>query len=282
MGKHLKVIHNKAIASYFEKGCRSADVLLTILEKEDLTSGNSSSIQQSSSIAQYNLAVIYFNEKKYQKAIDILVLLVDNLDNLYESTAGKVGILLLHILLITNQPRKADLFLNVLLKTLNITLELSKEESFELSSVSNTGGFTTNCDVELRSILQLIKIRLMILNQETFPFPEEMPKTQEYDVLRAYNSFLKGDLKSASKFLVNNESSRDSEFYELFLNNNMGVIQFANNKIGIAEHFFQCALKYDKQLYTDMQIKPSHCLGEFLFKEFSSYLKKRCQSILKR
>ncbi|KAL5282593.1 CNOT10 family protein [Megaselia abdita] len=262
VGKHLKVVHNKAIAKFFENGCKNTDTLLTILEQEDLTLAANSSIQQSSSIAKYNLAIIYFNNKKYEKAIETLSPLIDNLENIYESTAGKVGILFLHLLVITNQIRKADFFLDILLKTLNISLEISKDESIEFSSGNNTGILTTNCDVELRKCLQVIKIHLMILNKEPFNFPEEIPKaSQEYEVLKAFNSFLKTDLKSAGQFLINNECGEESELYEISLNNNLGVLQFSNNKIGIAEHFFQCALRYDKELYTNIKSMPSHCLG---------------------
>lgn len=262
VGKNCsKVVHNKAIASFFENGCKDTVALLKVLEQEDLTSLSNSSIQQSSSIALYNLAIIYFNGKKYQKAIETLNILIDNLENIYESTAGKVGVLFLHLLVLTNQPRKADLFLNILLKTINVCLENSKDESFEFSAESK--GITTNCDVELKSMLQTIKVQLMVLNKEPFHLPDEISKdTQEYEHLRAFNLFLKKDWKSASEFLINNESPRESEFYDIFLSNNMGILQFSNNKIGIAENFFQGALRYDKQLYSTINSMPSHCVGE--------------------
>lgn len=261
--KCSKVVHNKAIATFFDDGCKNNEALrlLTVLEQEDVTSSSNSSIQQSS-IAKYNLAIIYFHQKKYQKAIETLKVLIDNLENIYESTAGKVGILFVHLLLTTNQPHKAELFFNVLLKTLNISLEISKDESFEFST-EESKGITSNCDVELRSMLQVIKIHLMILNKEPVNFPDEISKaSQEIEVLRAYHSFLKRDFRFASQFLINNESAGVSEFYDIFLSNDMGVLQFSNKKVGIAENFFQCALRYDKQLYHNINSLPSHCTGE--------------------
>lgn len=262
VGKNCsKIVHNKAVASFYEEGCKNTSALLTVLQQENLTFLSNSCIQQSLSISKYNLAVIYFNEKKYIQSIETLKVLIDNLENIYESTAGKIGVLFLHLLLNTNKPQKADSFLNTLLKTLNI--EVLKDESLEFSAENK--GITTNCDVELRSMLQALKIHLMILNKETFHFPEEIPKSRDLEVLQALHFYLKGELKSASKCLMNNECHGESEFYDIFLNNNMGVLQFSNKKLGIAENFFQNALKYDKQLYTKINSLPTYCIGKILY-----------------
>lgn len=259
VGKNCsKIVHNKAVASFYGDGCKNTTALMTVLQQENLTFLSNSCIQQSLSISKYNLAVIYFNEKKYSKAIETLKVLTDNLENIYESTAGKIGVLYLHILINTNQSQKAESILNALLKKFNI--EILKDETLEFSTESK--GITTNCDVELRTTLQAIKFHLMILNRDPFNFPDEIPKSKDFEILRALNFFLKGDLKSASKCLMSNESSDESEFYEIFLSNNMGVLQFANKKIGIAENFFQNALKFDKQLYTNISSLPSYCIGE--------------------
>ena len=253
VGKHLKIRHNKAIATFYKNGGKNVTALQSVLTGEDFKSD--STHQQTITIAQYNLALIYFHQKTYQKAIAILNNLSDSFEKIYENTSAKIGVLLLHCFFQTNQIKRAELFLNYLISFLNINLDLGKDDDADLSLISTSSNnerlLTTTCDEDIKNELQIFKIHLLILNKSQFIFPEDRDHSkylQENEVLKSYNNFMKNNIKYAEN-LLSKQIPNSDKYYDIINLNNKGILNVSIKNYGIAERLFQSAIMIDKKLH---------------------------------
>ncbi|XP_036324378.1 CCR4-NOT transcription complex subunit 10 [Rhagoletis pomonella] len=247
-GTNNKLTHNRAVAKFYQSGCKDHVTLLKSLsEKADKNNTSASPI------AQYNMAIIYYHRHMYQTAIETLMPLVNKLDDLEELIAGLVSTFMLRLLLVTNQLRKAAAFLEMLQSperksSLNLNREglIGEEAASSELSVANHENF--------QRAYKFLAVQTYVLNRKPIAVAED--GSAEYSALKAHQYYIMKDFQMAAKQLKKvNEIGAISEDNALntCIANNMGVIHLRVRHYAIAAKFFQDAIAFDKHIAANIR-----------------------------
>lgn len=109
---------------------------------------------------RYNKAIVYYHRHMYNAAISSLQPLIEKLDSIEPSLAADVGLLMLHLLLATQQLQKAQSFLEYIKTKLGLGNEV-------LSSDDNTALDVFNRAFKLLSLLT------NVLNKRVVSIPDD-------------------------------------------------------------------------------------------------------------
>lgn len=115
----------------------------------------------------YNMAVIYYHRHMYQTAIDTLKPVVDKIETYDSNIMAMVGVLMLRLLLATNQPRKAYFFLEEVLGhlSINITTMAADEGNIQESAPRLEEKFNKH--------LKLLSLLTHLVNRKIVQVPED-------------------------------------------------------------------------------------------------------------
>lgn len=244
MGSSTKIQHNKAIVEFYKTNCKTYKNLLEfLLPNISQYEQNSIDTQNHSiSTAAYNVAVIYFHLKKPFAALKVLTPIAKTLEDLDESIASKIGLLMISLLLQTNQISKAGAFLKNLESHLRINLDsLSSEENTSIDSLAHVNSF--------KRMFRLMALLTNIVNKFNVIVPDD--SSVEYAVLKAHQYYVGKDFQMAAKQLskkfTSNQFKADiqGEDQDTIIANNMGVIHLRVRHYAIAAKFFQQAITFD-------------------------------------
>lgn len=113
----------------------------------------------------YNKAVIYYHRHMYQTAIDVLTPVVEKVESYDANTVAMIGILMLRLLLATNQPRKAFRFLEMVLRQMSINITTLSTDECNMDSVPRLEE-TSSKHLKLLSLLTQVVNRKIVLVPE--------------------------------------------------------------------------------------------------------------------
>lgn len=103
----------------------------------------------------------------HQTALDTLTSVAEKIESYDESSAALVGVLMLRLLLVTNQPRRAYSFLEMLLQQLGINnVSLAPEEC-------NAQENVPRLDDKLNKNLKLLSLLTNVVNRKIVVVPED-------------------------------------------------------------------------------------------------------------
>ncbi|XP_067616588.1 CCR4-NOT transcription complex subunit 10 isoform X2 [Eurosta solidaginis] len=254
-GINSKLQHNRAVTKFYQSGCKDHGTLLMALSCENADQAglatSSSSVQKLSvsPIARYNIAVIYYHRHMYQTAVDMLIALVNQLDELEQQIAGLVSTFMLRLLLVTNQLRKATAFLEMLQSPehkgkLNLSRDVLATE--ETTSTALSPPYSPNHE-NVQQAYKFLALQTYVLNRKPIVVTED--GSAEYSALKAHQYYIMKDFQMAAKQLkkVNEiESNNHNNMLNTCIANNMGVIHLRVRHYAIAAKFFQDAITFDK------------------------------------
>ncbi|XP_054725986.1 CCR4-NOT transcription complex subunit 10 isoform X1 [Anastrepha obliqua] len=245
-GTNNKLQHNRAVTKFYQCGCKDHVTLLEAL-KENAN-------KAASPIARYNMAVIYYHRHMFQTAIETLMPLVNQLDDLEEQIAGLVSTFTLRLLLVTNQLRKAAAFLEMLQSPeRNSSLNLNRETL--LSEEASSSELAATNHESFQRAYKFLAVQTCVLNRKPIVVAED--GSAEFSALKAHQYYIMKDFQMAAKQLkkVNEIGAMSENSYMLntCIANNMGVIHLRVRHYAIAAKFFQDAIAFDKHIAANMR-----------------------------
>ncbi|XP_058451693.1 CCR4-NOT transcription complex subunit 10 [Malaya genurostris] len=272
-----KVIHNRAVAEFYMSDLRRYDQFRkTMVQITELVGEiQSVNVKHPELAAAYvNQAMILYHFKQPLAALKIILAVMSHFDQLDDYLLRKAGIFTVHLLLDTNQPKKANGLLAMLQARLNIRVQeiLSSDDEDERPVDNESRKDISEIQFEeFRKEFRLILIRSNLLNgKKNFLIPCE--DTSEYSVLKGHQYYLGNDYQMAAKELSKrfvNEPIQvqfHGEDQNTCLANNMGLIHFAVRHYALAARFFQQALLFDesatkKSSTEKVEGSPLYCVG---------------------
>ncbi|KAM7360245.1 CCR4-NOT transcription complex subunit 10 isoform 2-T2 [Cochliomyia hominivorax] len=256
----IKLQHNKAVANFYKDNCQDFMTLLKILKELRLYENNplnenDDSANTSSHFVLYNQAVIYYHRHMYNAAIDLLEPLLSNIDKYDENMIAMIGILELRLLLSSCRPKKAYIFLELLLQKLGINMLNLTTDEFNFQEA------LPRLDGSIIKSLKLMSLLTHVSNKKTISIPED--GSPEFSALKAHQYYLMKDFQMSAKQLMKiNVSGYMNGLFIHDLNtliaNNMGVIHLRVRHYAIAANFFQNAIAFDKRIATNLRNTQLH------------------------
>ncbi|XP_019894548.2 CCR4-NOT transcription complex subunit 10 isoform X2 [Musca domestica] len=260
-GKDCKIHHNQMVAKFYKGKCKDYMDLLKSLKELNSSetckslSSKTPNVAPSSPMPLYNMAVIYYHRHMYQTAIDTLKPVVDKIETYDSNIMAMVGVLMLRLLLATNQPRKAYFFLEEVLGhlSINITTMAADEGNIQESAPRLEEKFNKH--------LKLLSLLTHLVNRKIVQVPED--GSPEFATLKAHQYYIMKDFQMAAKQLKKiNVDSYMGGIYNHELNtliaNNMGVIHLRVRHYAIAANFFQNAINFDKHIASNLRSAELH------------------------
>uniref|UniRef100_A0A1I8NAJ2 CCR4-NOT transcription complex subunit 10 n=1 Tax=Musca domestica TaxID=7370 RepID=A0A1I8NAJ2_MUSDO len=260
-GKDCKIHHNQMVAKFYKGKCKDYMDLLKSLKELNSSetckslSTKTPNVVPSSPMPLYNMAVIYYHRHMYQTAIDTLKPVVDKIETYDSNIMAMVGVLMLRLLLATNQPRKAYFFLEEVLGhlSINITTMAADEGNIQESAPRLEEKFNKH--------LKLLSLLTHLVNRKIVQVPED--GSPEFATLKAHQYYIMKDFQMAAKQLKKiNVDSYMGGIYNHELNtliaNNMGVIHLRVRHYAIAANFFQNAINFDKHIASNLRSAELH------------------------
>lgn len=272
-----KVTHNRAVAEFYISDLRKYDQFRkTMVQITELVGEiQTVEVKHPELVAAYvNQAMILYHFKQPLGALKIMLAVMNNFDQLDDYLLRKAGIFTIHLLLDTNQPKKAHGLLGMLQARLSIRVhEILNPDDEEERVVDNESrkDISEIQFEEFRKEFRLILIRSNLLNgKKNFTIPSE--ETAEYSILKGHQYYLGNDYQMAAKELakkfVNDpiQVHTHGEDQNTCLANNMGLIHFAVKHYALAARFFQQALLFDQAATENTSTEkvegsPLYCVG---------------------
>ncbi|XP_058815809.1 CCR4-NOT transcription complex subunit 10 [Topomyia yanbarensis] len=272
-----KVIHNRAVAEFYISDLRRYDQFRKTMAQITELVGEIQSVDVKHpelAAAYVNQAMVLYHFKQPLAALKIMLAVMNHFDQLDDYLLRKAGIFTVHLLLDTNQPRKANGLLGMLQARLNIRVQeiLNSDDEDERPVDNESRKDISEIQFEeFRKEFRLILIRSNLLNgKKNFLIPGE--DTSEYSVLKGHQYYLGNDYQMAAKELskrfVNDpiQVQVHGEDQNTCLANNMGLIHFAVKHYALAARFFQQALLFDqaatnKSSTEKVEGSPLYCVG---------------------
>ncbi|XP_061390103.1 CCR4-NOT transcription complex subunit 10 [Musca vetustissima] len=262
-GKDLKIQHNQMVAKFYKGKCKGyVDLLKSLKDLSTNEKSRNSSATTSntppSPVPLYNMGVIYYHRHMYQTALYTLKPVVDKIDAYDANTIAMVGVLMLRLLLATNQPQKAYLFLEEISRHLSINIApLAADDG-------NVQESTPRLEEKFNKPLKLLSLLTHVVNRKIVQVPED--GSAEFAALKAHQYYIMKDFQMAAKQLkkINVDSYMDGIYnHELntLIANNMGVIHLRVRHYAIAANFFQNAINFDKHIASNLRFAELHDMG---------------------
>lgn len=199
-------------------------------------------------VAYYNHALIYFYEKKYQKALKVIQTILLQEDMLDEKLSHQVHLLAINLYLETNQFKKAD----------EITETLEKNLVSYESEVDTDDAKLYKDDLE--RTCKLTVLRSNLLNGKIVVIPNE--DDANFNILRAHKYYLGHDYQMVAKELARPYKNKpitliqQGENQNACIANNLALIHFGVRHFAISVRFLQQALKFDQDDYNSLRKDP--------------------------
>nr|XP_019549344.2 CCR4-NOT transcription complex subunit 10 [Aedes albopictus] len=272
-----KVIHNRAVAEFYLSDLRKYDHFRkTMVQITELVGEiHSVEVKQPELAAAYvNQAMILYHFRQPLAALKIMMAVMGHFEQLDDYLLRKAGIFTVHLLLDSNQPKKANELLGMLQTRLSIRVQEILNPDDEEEKVVDNESRKDISEIqfeEFRKEFRLILIRSNLLNgKKHFTIPCE--ETSEYSILKGHQYYLGNDYQMAAKELSKrfvNEPNRvptHGEDQNACLANNMGLIHFAVKHYALAARFFQQALLFDQAATGNSSTEkvegsPLYCVG---------------------
>ncbi|XP_075151049.1 CCR4-NOT transcription complex subunit 10 [Haematobia irritans] len=260
-GRDCKSHHNLAVAKFYKGKCKEYLGLLKTLEELELSESSRNvaasvtNITSPSPVHLYNKAVIYYHRHMYQTAIETISPIVNKMETYDASAIAMNGILMLRLLLATNQPQKAYRFLETVLRHLGINIAtLATDECNVQESVPRL-------EEKTNKHLKLLSLLTHVVNRKIVLVPED--GSPEFAALKAHQYYIMKDFQMAAKQLkkINVDSYMDGIYnHELnaLIANNMGVIHLRVRHYAIAANFFQNSINFDKHIASNLRNAELH------------------------
>ncbi|XP_013114394.2 CCR4-NOT transcription complex subunit 10 isoform X1 [Stomoxys calcitrans] len=256
-GRDCKSHHNQAVAKFYKGKCKDYWGLLKTLEELDVneSSRNIPTISALSPVPLYNKAVIYYHRHMYQTAMDTISPITEKIETYDANAIAMIGILMLRLLLATNQPQKAYRFLETILGHLGINIAtLATDEC-------NVQETVPRLEEKTNKHLKLLSLLTHVVNRKIVVVPED--GSPEFAALKAHQYYIMKDFQMAAKQLKKiNVDSYMGGIYNHELNtliaNNMGVIHLRVRHYAIAANFFQNAINFDKHIASNLRNAELH------------------------
>lgn len=179
IGTNTKLLHNKAVVEFYcndfkkyEEFRKALDEILgELAHNVDAFDGNDASV----AVPLFNQAVILFQLRQPLAALKIVLTLLKNIDALQLAVAQRVGLLAVNLLLNLNQPKKAEVIIELLQTRENLDKLSSSEEDDDTELLLNktTDITTTKSLDQFKWMFRLYKLRSKVLNDETVVIPNE-------------------------------------------------------------------------------------------------------------
>lgn len=273
-----KVIHNRAVAEFYISDLRRYDLFRkTMIQITELVGEiHTVNVKHPELAAAYvNQAIVLYHFRQPLGALKIMLAVMAHFDQLDDYLLRKAGIFTVHLLLDTNQPKKANGLLGMLISRLCIRVQdiLSSDDEEERPQLDNESrkDISEIQFEEFRKEFRLILIRSNLLNgKKNFIIPCE--DTAEFSILKGHQYYLGNDYQMAAKELSKrfvNEPVRvatHGEDQNTCLANNMGLIHFAVKHYALAARFFQQSLLFDQSATENASTEkvegsPLYCVG---------------------
>jgi CCR4-NOT transcription complex subunit 10 len=210
-----------------------------------------------------NEAILLFHTKQPLAALKIMTAVMQYYENMTNAILEKAGLFTIHLLLETNQPKRAAALLEMVKLRLGIS-EIAADETDSSEPIVES----TDCDVqELKKMWRFVTIRCSLFNGKVLLLPSE--ETSDFSVLKGHQYYLGNDYQMAAKELSKHFKNKpitilaNGEDQNTCLTNNMGVIHFSVKHYALATRFFQQALLFDIKAYDANKSgnAPFHCMG---------------------
>uniref|UniRef100_A0A182IP89 CCR4-NOT transcription complex subunit 10 n=1 Tax=Anopheles atroparvus TaxID=41427 RepID=A0A182IP89_ANOAO len=272
-----KVLHNRAVVEFYNSDLRRYDQFRTAMMQHTGLVGEIRTVDvkdRESCAAYVNQAIVLYHFKQPLGALKIMLAVMAHFERLDDYLLRRAGIFTVHLLLDTNQPKKANRLLGMLQNRLGIQVYAILSDSDEDEPLIDNESRKDISELqfeEFRKEFRLILIRSNLLNgKKNMSIPLE--DTSEYSILKGHQYFLGNDYQMAAKELskqFTNEPvnvSKHGEDQNTILANNMGVIHFSVKHYALAARFFQQALLFDKSATEDSSTEkvegsPLYCVG---------------------
>ncbi|XP_053664623.1 CCR4-NOT transcription complex subunit 10 [Anopheles marshallii] len=272
-----KVLHNKAVVEFYNSDLRRYDQFRSAMIQLTGLVGEIRAVDvkdRESCAAYVNQAIVLYHFKQPLAALKIMLAVMAHFDRLDDYLLRRAGIFTVHLLLDTNQPKKANRLLGMLQNRLGIQVYAILSDSDEDEPLIDNESRKDISELqfeEFRKEFRLILIRSNLLNgKKNMSIPLE--DTSEYSILKGHQYFLGNDYQMAAKELskqFTNEPvsvNKHGEDQNTILANNMGVIHFSVKHYALAARFFQQALLFDKSATEDTSTEkvegsPLYCVG---------------------
>ncbi|KAK3085445.1 hypothetical protein FSP39_003407 [Pinctada imbricata] len=265
-GTDPKVIHNKAIAEFYQSGFLTNEEfrasLAKICDMAHVNIDNSESLEDvDHSVIYYNQAVILYHLRQYKAACNILEKLFQFIEPLEEALAKKLISLLVELYLCTYQPEKALGMLNYAEKTILNGGKSSGEKGDKEDKEDH--------DDMLKSKLSLYKTRCLMMMKSMKSCKREIKalmNTQATNLsviyLKSNFEYLRGNHRKAMKMLGSAPSSQVftemGECLPVMYNNNLGCIHFHLRKHHLGAFHFRRALQENENALRDIKRGAEH------------------------
>ncbi|XP_035783142.1 CCR4-NOT transcription complex subunit 10-like [Anopheles albimanus] len=272
-----KVLHNKSVVEFYNSDLRRYDQFRTAMVQHTGLLGEirTVEIKDCESCAAYvNQAIVLYHFKQPLGALKIMLAVMAHFDQLDDYLLRRAGIFTVHLLLDTNQPKKANRLLGMLQNRLGIQVYAILSDSDEDEPLIDNESRKDISELqfeEFRKEFRLILIRSNLLNgKKNMSIPLE--DTSEYSILKGHQYFLGNDYQMAAKELSKQFTNdpvcvqRHGEDQNTVLANDMGVIHFSVKHYALAARFFQQALLFDQAATEDTSTEkvegsPLYCVG---------------------
>ncbi|XP_025076107.1 LOW QUALITY PROTEIN: CCR4-NOT transcription complex subunit 10-like [Pomacea canaliculata] len=285
-GNDPKVLHNKAVASFYQSGaCAVEDLkaaLQTVCQMVSLTTYDPSDGVEDvdNAVLYYNQAVLNYHMRQYRAALHILEKGFHYIEPPDELLAQNVLLLWVELYLCVCQPEKALNMLAYLEKSLNSGKEAKTCERGDKGEQNKDAGkesTNTESSEMLRARLCLYKTRCLAMKKSMKSCKREIKTlvntpglaagpTVQY--LRAYFEYLRSSFRKAQKMLTSLPSTAScspGESLPVMYYNNLGCIHYHLHKHHTGALYFRRAMmeneKIVKEVKSSQKGKPLHTLG---------------------
>ncbi|XP_052063394.1 CCR4-NOT transcription complex subunit 10-like [Mytilus californianus] len=276
-----KVVHNKAVAEFYQSGFLTTDEFRQSLDKvcqmANISMDNSDSLEDvDHSVLYFNQAVIFYHLRQYKAATKVLDKLFQFIEPIEENLAKKAIMLLVELYLCTFQPEKAMGMLSYAEKNVFNTGKSGGEKEGKDKE-------DNMADDPLKTKLSLYKTRCLLMMKSMKSSKREIkalitahPMNLSVLYLKSNFEYMRSNHRKAMKMMGIAPSSSTlfteaGECLPVMYHNNMGCIHFYLRKHHLGAFYFRKAIQENENALRDitrgaehnknLSGKPLHSIG---------------------